>query len=84
MPMKGPKTYAAILTTVAITMTVLGYSPASGCNVCHSKNPKMVNMHRELGYKDCFKCHGVRGKKSQEERKRQMEEDLNCTGCHRK
>ncbi|MBI5103247.1 MAG: cytochrome C [Nitrospirae bacterium] len=56
---------------------------ASACNVCHSKNPKMVNMHRELGYKDCFKCHLNGIKDSPEEKKLQMETDERCVRCHK-
>jgi predicted CXXCH cytochrome family protein len=56
----------------------------AACNVCHSKNPKMVRMHQELGYKDCFKCHRPGGKKTSEEQKEQMAADPLCIGCHRK
>jgi predicted CXXCH cytochrome family protein len=54
------------------------------CKVCHSKNPKMVKMHQELGYRDCFKCHGLKKKKSPEELKQQMATDQLCIGCHGK
>lgn len=29
------------------------------CKVCHSKNPKMVAMHRALEGQNCFGCHKV-------------------------
>ncbi|MBI4691430.1 MAG: hypothetical protein HY754_14360 [Nitrospirae bacterium] len=61
-----------------------GQSYAIGCNVCHSKNPKMVKMHKELEYKDCFKCHGPTAVKSLEERKKQREADIVCGRCHKK
>lgn len=54
------------------------------CNECHSKNPKMVKMHAELGYKDCFNCHGRGMKKDPEEKKSQMLTDERCSGCHKK
>ncbi|HXW69547.1 MAG TPA: hypothetical protein VEJ88_08035 [Dissulfurispiraceae bacterium] len=57
---------------------------ASGCNVCHSKNPKMVRMHEELGFKDCFKCHGQGLEKTPEQRKAQMTGDERCMPCHKK
>lgn len=58
--------------------------PAQGCNVCHSKNPKMVAMHRELGFRDCFNCHGQGLKKTPEARKAQQTSDNRCAGCHKK
>ena len=57
---------------------------ASGCNVCHSKNPKMVRMHEELGFKDCFKCHGQGLDKTPEGRTAQMTRDSRCVPCHKK
>jgi len=27
------------------------------CKVCHSKNPRMVAMHKALQGKNCFDCH---------------------------
>jgi hypothetical protein len=57
---------------------------ATGCTVCHSKNPAMVRMHQELGFKDCFKCHYPGSKKSPEELKVQMNSDERCTNCHAK
>ncbi len=57
---------------------------ASGCNVCHSKNPKMVRMHQELGFKDCFNCHGQALEKSPEKQKAQMTGDPRCVPCHKK
>jgi len=29
------------------------------CKVCHSKNPKMVAMHKALEGQNCFGCHKV-------------------------
>ncbi len=57
---------------------------ASGCNVCHSKNPKMVRMHEELGFKDCFKCHGQGLDKTPQGRSTQMVSDSRCVPCHKK
>ncbi len=69
--------------TLAVVI-LLSHSYAFGCNVCHSKNPKMVKMHKEQGYKDCFNCHGFGKKKSPEEQKEQMVSDRLCVGCHKK
>lgn len=62
----------------------IGTSPimAFQCNQCHSKNPKMVKMHKELGYKDCFKCHTFKGKRNKVELAKQRVTDEKCKGCH--
>ncbi len=74
------KTVGVILLLLAANLNAFAFQ----CNVCHSKNPKMVKMHQALGYKDCFKCHGFKGKKSKEELKVQMVTDDLCKGCHLK
>ncbi len=52
------------------------------CTVCHSKDPKMKALHKELDYKDCFTCHG-RGKLwPKDQRQNQKTEDPQCTRCH--
>jgi hypothetical protein len=60
---------------------------------CHSKNPKMVAMHKPFGVKDCFVCHqpetmqmqekGEKGKRKRMElaKKKRTEEKV-CKGCH--
>jgi hypothetical protein len=57
---------------------------AAACNVCHSKNPRMVRMHEEIGFKDCFKCHGQGLEKDPEKKKAQMTSDERCIACHKK
>ena len=68
-----------------VLMMFLTSAPVfAACNVCHSKNPKMVKMHEALQFKDCFKCHGSgQVKKASEERAAQMKSDPLCAGCHR-
>ena len=46
---------------IAILGMLLFASRASAfkCTVCHSKNPKMVAMHKANQGKDCFGCHKV-------------------------
>ncbi|GAB4441615.1 MAG: hypothetical protein OHK0040_12850 [bacterium] len=70
-----------------VFLTIFAFATNSAfafeCKECHSKNPKMVKMHKALGYKDCFKCH-FKGKKSKEELKTQMLTDEKCTPCHLK
>lgn len=79
--MKIVKIFSVLLMvgTVHISSSI-----ALGCNVCHSKNPRMAKMHRELGYKDCFVCHGLEKRRSPEERKAQMARDERCIRCHRR
>ncbi len=76
---------SVLLFTLAIAVWIVAAGrEASGCNVCHSKNPKMVRMHEELGFKDCFKCHGQGMANTPEGKKSQMTSDLRCTPCHKK
>jgi hypothetical protein len=46
---------------LSLAITVLSGSAAIAfeCKVCHSKNPKMVAMHRALDGQNCFGCHNV-------------------------
>jgi hypothetical protein len=73
-----------ILTLVAAAWLASAAREASACTTCHSRNPKMVRMHEELGFKDCFKCHGQGMGKTPEERKAQMTGDERCIPCHKK
>lgn len=79
--MSFAKTYAMLL---AVVMTYLGQTDAFCCNVCHSKNPKMVKMHKELEYKDCFNCHGIGQKRSLEDQRKLMVSDQRCIRYHKK
>ncbi len=74
---------AAFLLFAAVALFVI-HADAFGCNVCHSKNPKMVKMHKELEYKDCFNCHGIGQRRSPEDQKRLMVTDQRCIRCHKK
>lgn len=60
---------------------------------CHSKNPKMVTMHKPFGVKDCLVCHqpetmqmqekGKEGKRKKLElAKKQKTEEKVCKNCH--
>jgi predicted CXXCH cytochrome family protein len=70
--------------SLATFLILIAYTPAYACNVCHSKDPKMVDMHRALGFKDCFVCHGPGSKRLALDQKKQMNTDPLCFGCHRK
>jgi len=55
---------------------------AAACTVCHSKNPKMVTMHKALQYKDCFKCHGPATERRRPNAGDEMTLDPLCVSCH--
>ena len=76
---------ALVFISLLIAMGIaLATHEVYGCNVCHSKNPKMVKMHEELGFKDCFTCHGPGMAKTPESQKAQMIGDERCIPCHNK
>jgi predicted CXXCH cytochrome family protein len=54
----------------------------AACTVCHSKNPKMVSMHKALQYKDCFKCHGPASDRKAPNTGDEMTTDPLCISCH--
>ena len=84
----------------AITAVLLSWSclpvpavPAFQCNVCHSKNPAMVRMHKAVQAKEigCFDCHKVGEKLMGKGQAKDWESVLNrrasepvCSGCHGK
>ena len=52
------------------------------CKECHSKNPKVVSMHRALEFKTCAACHGQRKLGPKADRHRQKKADQRCVPCH--
>ena len=69
---------------IYVVGAILMQTNVFACNECHSKNPKMVKMHQELGYKDCFACHSIGRNKSTDEQKVRMKNDQLCVRCHMK
>jgi hypothetical protein len=53
------------------------------CKECHSRNPKLVTMHRALDFRNCAACHGPRKLGPKADRHRQMEADPRCVPCHK-
>lgn len=45
--------------TALVIMLESSVATAFECKVCHSKNPKMVAMHKALEGQNCFGCHNV-------------------------
>ena len=72
-------------------LTDVSAASAMECNVCHSKNPAMVKMHKATKAKDinCFDCHKIgeklMGKGQPKDRdsllKRRVADGV-CKGCH--
>jgi|GEM_PF-2218686 len=74
---------------VAICLLAATTAPAFECKVCHSKNPKMVAMHKALQGQDCFGCHNpgdkLMGKgrpKDRESLLKRRVTDVQCLRCH--
>jgi len=44
---------------LAVTLLFSPSIHAFECKVCHSKNPRMVAMHKALEGQNCFGCHRV-------------------------
>ncbi|MBK5275657.1 MAG: cytochrome c3 family protein [Desulfuromonadales bacterium] len=79
--------------TCLLLMTV-GLMTASSaqafeCKVCHSKNPKMVAMHKALEGQNCFGCHkageklmGKSKPKDQDSLLKRRATEPECLPCH--
>jgi hypothetical protein len=83
------------LATILLVPSLLLPIPALAfkCNVCHSKNPAMVRMHRAVQEKEigCFDCHSMSDKlmgkgkpKDQAALHQRRETEPVCVGCHPK
>jgi hypothetical protein len=75
-----------------ITILLMSTSAfAFQCNVCHSKNPAMVKMHKALQGRNCFDCHKMGEKlmgkgipKDKASQIKRRETDPICFECHKK
>jgi ribosomal protein L40E len=83
------RTAAVILTFLATALTTTLPAEAFQCTVCHSKNPKMVAMHKAVQGQDCFICHNVGDKlmgkgqpKDRESLMKRRATDTVCLKCH--
>lgn len=79
------------LLTLSALSVLLWQTAASAfeCKVCHSKNPKMVAMHKALEGKNCFGCHKVGDKLMGKEQPKDLNSlmkrrasDAECLPCH--
>ncbi len=73
-----------ICSAMAVLFSTAQPAAAAACTVCHSKNPKMVSMHKALLYKDCFKCHGPASNRKAPNSRDEMMSDPLCVSCHKK
>lgn len=71
-------------TIIAAVVILFSQTPLFACNVCHSKNPKMVAMHSKEENRVCFRCHGTGKIKPKKEQPKQKATDPLCNGCHKK
>lgn len=85
-----PKPFIALL-VLAIGLSAATAATAFECKVCHSKNPKMVAMHKALQGENCFGCHNpgdkLMGKGQPKARESQLQRriaDAQCVRCHGK
>lgn len=83
------RTPSLTIISLAVILSAATLASAYECKVCHSKNPKMVAMHKALQGQNCFECHKVgeklMGKSQPKDRdsllKRRVTETL-CLPCH--
>ncbi|BCS55586.1 cytochrome c3 family protein [Geobacter sp. SVR] len=80
-------------TLLGSLLALLTIQPASAfeCKVCHSKNPKMVAMHKALQGQNCFGCHRpgekLMGKGTPKDRESLLKRRITaaeCLPCHGK
>jgi len=85
-----PKPFLPLL-ALAIGLSTTTTATAFECKVCHSKNPKMVAMHKALQGEGCFGCHNagekLMGKSQPKDRESMLKRrvtDVQCVRCHGK
>ncbi len=84
---------ATTILFLSLAITVLTGSAATAfeCKVCHSKNPKMVAMHKALEGQNCFGCHKVGEKLMGKSKPKDLDSllkrrttEAECRPCHGK
>lgn len=70
------------MAAITLVFTLSGTAYALKCNVCHSKNPRMVRMHEALEFRGCSSCHQPGILKPPPGRESQMRNDPLCSRCH--
>lgn len=83
------KTIQKGLIAMAASILVATTVQAFECKVCHSRNPKMVVMHKALEGQNCFGCHKVgeklmgKGKpKDLDSLQKRRVTESECLPCH--
>jgi hypothetical protein len=77
------------LLLLAVALLAAPSSHAFECKVCHSKNPKMVAMHKALEGQNCFGCHQIGEKLMGKSRPKDLDSlmkrrttEAECRPCH--
>ena len=77
------------LLLMIVSIMASSSSQAFECKVCHSKNPRMVAMHKALEGQNCFGCHGVGEKLMGKGRPKDLDSllkrrvrEAECRPCH--
>jgi len=83
------RTSAFILIFLTTSLVAWRSAEAFQCTVCHSKNPKMVAMHKAVQGQNCFDCHKMgeklMGKGQPKDRESQLKRratEAICQKCH--
>ena len=89
--MRGGQMYVTRISLLFLAVVLLATpsSHAFECKVCHSKNPKMVAMHKALEGQNCFGCHQVGEKLMGKSRSKDFDSlmrrrttEAECLLCH--
>lgn len=49
----------SVIISLLLSLFCISTTLAFECKVCHSKNPKMLEMHKRAEGHNCFGCHRV-------------------------
>lgn len=83
--------HSSAIAGILAALSLAVQADAFECNVCHSKNPKMVAMHKAAKGQNCFGCHKVGEKLMGKGQPKDLESLLKrrvgdplCLPCHGK
>ena len=86
MPAYRKNIFPAVLLILLIHASA---ASAFQCTVCHSKNPKMVAMHKAVQGQSCFGCHKIGEKLMGKGQPKDMDSllkrrvtEAECLPCH--
>jgi hypothetical protein len=83
-----PAIYIRLLIAI-VSILAASSAQAYECKVCHSKNPRMVAMHKALEGQNCFACHQVGEKLMGKSKPKDLDSllkrratEAECLPCH--